>query len=191
MTRLRRIMRKVARAILIVLAILIVVEVGLRIAGFFYLRHLYARQPVPGGINVVCLGESSTEGLWVDPADTYPWQLQELLRRQYPKQDIAVIVPPHVGQNTSQIANRTADYMERYHPRLVVVMVGINNEWALRESNIGKFVRGKDSFGVKTRIALEELRVYKLLRYCYMQLSAHNRDDRDYARHEGLAVYGH
>jgi len=34
-----------------------------------------------------------------------------MLTEKYPEKRIHVYVPPHVGQNTSQVANRMEDYL--------------------------------------------------------------------------------
>ncbi|MFH1878349.1 MAG: hypothetical protein ABH883_06040, partial [Candidatus Omnitrophota bacterium] len=82
-----------------------VIEIVLRIAGYFYLNRLYTGSflsrfnNADTDINIVCLGESSTAGLWVSWKDSYPKQLQRKLRFFYHNDNIKVIVPPHVGQN--------------------------------------------------------------------------------------------
>src|SRR5262249_18432542 len=68
-------------------------------------RELGAALRIPGSINIVCLGESTTAGLWIRFEDSYPKQLERVLREFYRTNAINVIVPPHIGQNTSQMAN--------------------------------------------------------------------------------------
>src|SRR5689334_341010 len=63
--------RKFVRILLLLVAVAFLAELGLRVAGHFYLASFYKRQyeALPDGleaINIVCLGESSTAGLWVD-----------------------------------------------------------------------------------------------------------------------------
>lgn len=169
-------MRKATIFLIAILIFTCAVEVILRIAGDLYLKKLYVHQHSyiklpPTGINVVCLGESSTAGLWVPWRDSYPAQLQAMLREEYPKKDIHVFVPPHVGQNTSQVANRIQHYIELFKPNSIILMVGYNNEWSLAESHIGKFVNlnSFESMKIKTLILLNNLRLFKLLRYTYLK----------------------
>ena len=169
---------RLGRALLAVLLVAGAAEVGLRVAGRLYLRKLYAAgETRPGDIPVVCLGESSTAGLWVEPRDSYPGQLQEALRRLYGEPRIRVVVPPHVGQNTSQMANRIHEYLELYKPRLLVVMAGYNNEWSLAESHVGSFLRGSDAESLRVRllVALDNLRLFKVTRYACLKLVGNDR----------------
>lgn len=166
------------------LATAVVAEIALRVAGNAYLRRLHVQQSTrytrsPGAINIVALGESSTAGLWVEPELSYPAQLQRLLREQHPGREINVIVPPHVGQNTSHMANRIASYLELYRPRLVIVMAGTNNEWSLAESNLGRFLDGDspERLRVKIALGLSQLRLYKVARFGYLKLTAASDSD--------------
>jgi lysophospholipase L1-like esterase len=166
--------------LLVVIALVVIVEICLRLVGFSYLatfyRELGAVSHAPGSVNIVCLGESTTAGLWLKFEDSYPKQLERILREHYRTDAINVIVPPHIGQNTSQMANRILYYLERYRPQLLIVMAGANNEWSLAESNITMFL-DKHTFGVgilKIRliVLLDSLRTFKALRHGYSVLAA-------------------
>lgn len=182
-------MRRLRRAVLVVLALALLAELGLRVAGALYLRRLYPDPPgAPDEVRVVCLGESSTAGLWTKPEDSYPSQLERALRAAWPDARIRVVVPPHIGQNTSQIANRIDGYLRRHRPRLVVVMSGYNNEWSLAESHVGPFLEGSrtEAIRVRTLIALDGLRVFRLARWAWLKatLPEHERfleENRGYA----------
>jgi len=168
------------RFLLVVIGLVVIIEIGLRLVGFWYLANFYrelgAASRIQGSINIVCLGESTTAGLWVKFEDSYPKQLERVLREFYRTNAINVITPPHIGQNTSQMANRIHHYLERYRPRLLIVMAGANNEWSLAESNITMFL-DKQTFGVsalKIRliVLLDSLRTFKVLRHVYDTLAA-------------------
>ena len=170
---------KICKKILfyLIFAVIIVcsMEFILRITGDLYLNNLYVQKNaylrVPSKTTIICLGESSTAGLYVNRQDSYPAQLKEMLKQEYPEKDISVIVPPHVGQNTSQVSNRIKHYIDLYKPSLIVLMVGYNNEWSLAESNIGKFLKlnGMQVFKVKILVQLNKLRLFKLFRYVYLK----------------------
>jgi hypothetical protein len=137
--------RRVLFAVAGVLASLVVVEIGLRVAGHLYLKRLHVHHAKrfaasPDACNIVALGESSTAGLWVEKSKSYPRQLRGLPRKKHPGIEINVFVPPHVGQNTSQMANRVEDYMRVFSPRIVIIMAGANNHWSWAESHIGRFL---------------------------------------------------
>jgi len=174
------------RFVLVLIGLVVIIEISLRLVGFWYLANFYrelgAASRIQGSINIVCLGESTTAGLWVKFEDSYPKQLERVLREFYRTNAINVIVPPHIGQNTSQMANRIHHYLERFRPRLLIVMAGANNEWSLAESNIMMFL-DKHTFGVfalKVRliVLLDSLRTFKVLRHGYDVLAAWaSRDD--------------
>src|SRR5438128_2511049 len=122
---------------LVVAAISIVgLELVLRLSGALYVRWTYGggADADPNAITILCLGESSTVGLWVPREDSYPGQLEHALRDYYGEQRIHVVVPLHLGQNTSQIADHLPEHLRIHRPRLVVLMTGYNNEWSLAES---------------------------------------------------------
>jgi lysophospholipase L1-like esterase len=183
--------RRWLRRGLVTVAVLFLLELALRIGGHLYLERMYMRDVQPGAMRVICLGESSTSGLGVPRADSYPMQLQELLRARYHRR-IDVVVPVHVGQNTSQVADRVDEYLDEYHPELLVVMVGINNEWALRDSHVGRFLSGSEagSWSVKMQIALDGVRLFRVTRYLFLRLRSHG-DDGNWAAAEKLAALGH
>jgi len=158
--------------------------VGMRIIGHFVLKNLFVTlysnyNSNPQGVNIICLGESSSAGLGVDPKDSYPAQLGSMLRRKYPEVQINVFVPPHVGQNTSQMANRIDKYILRYKPDLIILMAGYNDDMSLSESHIIKFVNdtGLDALKIKAYIALNNFRVYKLIRYIWLKYMVWNKTD--------------
>lgn len=188
--------RKLVLTFLFTLMLAGVAEATLRVVGYFYLSSFYKRQisnrlaPNEGeNINILCLGESSTAGLWVDWNDSYPKQLESMLRQFYETQQIRVIVPIHVGQNSSQVSNRISDYIDLYRPKLILAMIGYNNEWSLAESHIGQFLPVSETSGwkVKALITLDGLRLFKVLRYGYHALS----NAEVSLPRERLAIWGH
>ena len=180
-----------------VLMIAGIAEIGLHIAGDIYVRQKFSnvqRAIESSGLkkahtsdntasgktgqekptNILTLGESSTAGLWVDWHQSYPAQLEELLQEQYPGKNIRVFVPLHVGQNTSQVANRIEQHIATYDPKLIILMVGYNNEWSLSESHITRFVTGWnfDSLRVNTLVVLDESRLFRVMRYALLRVVA-------------------
>lgn len=190
-----RVVSKKGLKILILLAgLLLLAELGLRAAGYFYLARFYAQQfeavtNGAEGINIVCLGESSTAGVGVEWKDSYPKQLETMLRESYGTARIRVVVPAHVGQNSSQVSNRIADYIKLYHPKLIVAMMGYNNEWSLAESHIGRFLPASSvsAWEVRALIALDSLRLFKVARYGYHSVFSSNAT----SERDRLVVLGH
>src|SRR3989344_2376168 len=133
-----------------VLMIAGIAEIGLRITGDIYVRQkisnvqrtiessrlktAHTNDNTASGktgqeepTNIIALGESSTIGLWVDRPSSYPAQLEMMLQEQYPEKHIRIFVPPFIGNNTSQVANRIEQHIETYDPKLIILMVGYNN----------------------------------------------------------------
>lgn len=190
--------KKTLKGCLILILLILLVETFLRVAGHLYLFKLYANnyskvtRHNSRDVVIVCLGESSTAGLWVVWQDSYPMQLANKLKEIYNDFDIKVIVPPHVGQNTSQVANRIKHYLALYKPKLLILMVGVNNEWSLAESHIVRFIPdfSKDILKAKLLIFLDNVRVYKFLRYFYLKLTA-KQDPIFRGDKGGLSLWGH
>lgn len=174
---------KFKKFVLLLFLVGVSIEIILRISGYLYLSQLHYNNfvnsvnPSLQNINIVCLGESSTAGLWVDWNDSYPKQLEKKLRGTYKNDNIKIILPAHIGQNTSQISNRIESRIKLYRPRLIVVMAGANNEWCLFESNVVKFLHGykKNVLGVKCLVFFGDFRLFKVLRYCYLSLLAQEK----------------
>jgi len=174
--KLMRTLQITVRIFLVILLAVFCVEIALRTAGDLYLRKLYVHKygrvkGIPENLIVLCLGESTTGGLWVDRQHSYPAQLKTMLQGKYTSKEIDVIVPPHVGQNTSQVSNRIKHYIDLYQPHLIILMLGANNEWSLAESHIRQFIKFDtvDSLKVHLLIRLNALRVFKMARYVYLK----------------------
>jgi lysophospholipase L1-like esterase len=126
----------------------LVLEVFLRVAGFFYQARFWedaglSHGVAEGGVTILTMGESTTGGLWLkDRKDSYPLQLQRLLRAHYQTDRVRVLNPPHTGQNTSQMVARFDEYLAAFRPAVVIIMAGVNNGWSLAESNLGEFMPG-------------------------------------------------
>jgi lysophospholipase L1-like esterase len=187
-----RFARRLGKGLLVFVALAIVAEIGLRVAGHIYLSSVYAQNAVgPDDIPFVCLGESSTLGILLPFGQSYPKQLETKLKQLYHNDHIRVVVPPHVGQNTSQMSNRIDDYLDRYHPRLVIIMAGINNEWSLAESHIARFLPADDpgTRHVRRLALLDRFRLYRVFRWTYLKVVEH--EDSDYTRRNSRNIWGH
>jgi len=166
--------------------VLLALEGLLRGMGWHFSRKYDAYQKRAledrGCITILALGESTTGGLWLDPDQSYPAQLERILTRRYGR-PICVVFPPHFGQNSSQMLNRIDRYLASYSPRLVVLMCGVNNTWSLEESNIERFMGGIDrhSLPLLLRIALDHSRVFKLGRMILYDMEWRGRASRELA----------
>ncbi|MFA5374015.1 MAG: tetratricopeptide repeat protein, partial [Candidatus Omnitrophota bacterium] len=104
---------------------LILLELGLRLAGFGFLslqerrNRLLARQK--GRYTIMCVGESTTA---VGGAYSYPSQLQEILNQRRIGVRFSVINKGVPGIHTSEILNRFGSDLDAYHPDMVISMMG-------------------------------------------------------------------
>jgi len=174
-------LRKVIFFIIIILSVLLSIEIILRVIGAIYLqtmfmdtRNEYARDNTT---IILALGESSTAGLFVQWNESYPAQLEKALREKYPEKNIRIVVPLHMGQNTGQLAKRINQYINVYKPKLIIVMAGYNNEWSLAESNIGKYIQGKDSLKIKIMTMIDNLRTYRVIRYVVLRFIVQEKSE--------------
>ncbi len=129
----------------------------MRLGGFVYLyfqeRANLASMREKGDFVIMCLGESTTQS---GGATSYPRQLEWLLNQQDTGIAFAVINKGISGANTANIAAALSENLERYRPDMVITMMGINDG-----PNTAVY---EDTANVKSRLFLEQFRVYKLAR---------------------------
>ncbi len=165
--RTRRLARWLVKAALLGCVCLVLLEILLRVAGYYYKSRFWearGRHPAAERATVLALGESTTAGMWLPVEESYPKQLQARLREHYGTPRIRVVIPPHIGQNTSQMLARFPQYLETFEPDVVVIMAGVNNTWSLAESNLGEFMPPGDW---RTRLFrwrrwLDDVKVFRL-----------------------------
>lgn len=166
----KRLRRRALRIAAVVIVVLGVLEIVLRIAGSHYQNRFWEASTIaPGDIAILTLGESTTGGLWLPIEDSYPKQLQVVLQDRYRTSRIQVVIPPHSGQNTSQMLHRLPRYLAAFHPVLVILMAGVNNEWSLAESNLGQFMPSGSwrTYAFRLRRRLDDIKVVRLGRWLY------------------------
>ena len=148
---------------------LLLLEGVLRLAGSYLTRKSEAGQKryleQRDCLTILALGESTTGGLWCEPKDAYPGQLERLLTAKYGR-PVCGFYPHYIGQNTSQMYGRFDNYVSIVRPRLVIFMCGANNTWSFEESNIGWYIdlTNRDALALRVRLMLDRFRVYKLAR---------------------------
>lgn len=92
------------------------------------------RPPGPGGITVLCAGDSSVYGLYLEPPDTFPSRLERLLNEGDPAAPHRVVNRGIPGSNSQQAVERLALEVPRYLPRAIVWHCGVNDLWALPDA---------------------------------------------------------
>ncbi|MEM9381000.1 MAG: GDSL-type esterase/lipase family protein [Planctomycetota bacterium] len=85
--------------------------------------------PAPGERRIVCMGDSNTYGVYLDPQQSYPGRLQQYLDRAEGN-PWRVINLGYPGQNTAQMRGRLAQNLDAYRPEVLVLWGGVNNSWS-------------------------------------------------------------
>lgn len=103
---------------------LLILESTLRLCGFIILasagqRNLQALRR-KDTCRILCIGESTTYR-------QYPPFLEELLNQRSPDRKFSVIDRGVAGTNSSSIMSRLEAELDKYHPDIVVAMMGIND----------------------------------------------------------------
>lgn len=101
-------------------------ELGLRLAASFV-----GPRPISASADkrvILTLGDSHTYGVFYEPEEAYPGQLQALLDRWAPgRYEVVNLGLP--GMNSSQIAARLPRWIAEFRPFMTIVCVGANNVW--------------------------------------------------------------
>jgi len=139
---------------------LTLLELGLRVAsGFVGARALSADGA--RSRTLLALGDSHTYGVFFDAKDADPGRLEDLLEERAPGR-YRVVNLGLPGMNSSEVAARLPDWLQRFRPHAVIVCVGVNNIWNRSDAAGG---RGAPRW-------LEGLRVLRLLRLLRVRLGA-------------------
>jgi GDSL-like lipase/acylhydrolase family protein len=86
-----------------------------------------ARGGDSGGYRILCLGESTTAP-WLGPRDgSWPRQLEEVLKKKDPLRKYEVVNVGFISTNSGLILARLPGFVRRYHPDLVISMMGVND----------------------------------------------------------------
>ncbi len=111
-----------------VLASLVILEVGLRVAAVFVGPRSVDS---PLGLwrhTILCLGDSHTYGVHYTAEEAYPGQLQIELDRRAPG-CYRVLNLGLPGTNSSEIRILLPAWLERHGAQTAIVCVGVNNRW--------------------------------------------------------------
>lgn len=109
---------------------LILLEAGLRLGGFALSSLQEYRNKLSlakkGSFCILCLGESTTAVILGH--GPYPNQLEEILNEHRTGINCSVINKGVVGINTSYIIANLETNLNRYHPDMVITMMGVNDD---------------------------------------------------------------
>lgn len=80
----------------------------------------YIEEKKKGEIRIICLGDSTTYGNWVNHEESYPYLLEQLLKKEYPEKNIKVLNAGLPGASSQQIKRFFQLYLARYKPDIVI-----------------------------------------------------------------------
>lgn len=154
------------------LSAFILLEVILRLAGgTILLKRDLRNKPVKdtkGTWVIMCLGESTTA---CGGKDSYPSQLEEVLNEEKLGVNFRVINRGRDGTNSAFILAELEKNLDKYHPDIVVTMMGINDSGF-------PTIAYEDTPMVKLRLFLRNSRVYKLFRLLVLSFRKMRGQDR-------------
>lgn len=120
-------------------------------------------------LTILCLGDSFTYGVGAGVSLSYPAQLEEIIRQNYPLLNIRVVNCGRPGANSSIVASNLERYINSFHPDIILVCIGRNDDWNLESvefAALGSRVLGNKGLLIaRIDSVIMHLRTYKLLRY--------------------------
>ncbi len=167
-----------------VFVFLLLCEVALRVSGVVYARY---RQPgshpaspsaKEGALNILCLGDSFTFGLGTTAENSYPKQLERLLQEKNLSR-VQVINGGRLGFTSSLLLKNLQTDLKRYRPAVVIVLIGMNNYWNLKDSSYFLLHRDGLSFGERLDNLLGGSRVYKMLKIGWLNFNSKTKKSKD------------
>ena len=103
--------------------------------------------PEPGEVRILCAGDSHTYGVGVAPGESYPAQLEAVLRERGVRARVVNAGVP--GMNSEQLRATLPEKVASFKPHVVVVWAGANNQWMpIDEATAQPTVRFRDRFRV-------------------------------------------
>ncbi|HNQ49899.1 MAG TPA: tetratricopeptide repeat protein [Candidatus Omnitrophota bacterium] len=118
-------LKKIALVFLGVFFWFVIMEAGMRATGvaMHAIMHSDARHPhdLSGEIRILCIGESTTQ-------NEYPLVLQKILNARMKPLHVRVIDGGLAGCNSAWLLSRLPDYLNKFHPHIVVAMMGVNDD---------------------------------------------------------------
>ncbi|MFH0918673.1 MAG: tetratricopeptide repeat protein [Candidatus Omnitrophota bacterium] len=150
------------RIILIIFGIFlffVLLEAGLRLGGFILLslqEHSNLQSiKQKGAYRILCLGESTTQG-------QYPQFLEEDLNQRNIGVHFSAIDDGIPGVNTTAILNQIESYLAKYHPDMVVTMMGVN-DW-------GEHIPFETATTFKGILFIRSFKTYKLIKFLWLHI---------------------
>ena len=74
----------------------------------------------PDEVRIICVGDSTTFGMFVDYNSTYPMLLEKLLQKEYPEEKVSVLNAGIPGASSRQVKRVFQLYVANYKPDIVI-----------------------------------------------------------------------
>ncbi len=156
--------QKVALIVFGIFLTAFLLETVLRIGGSWFLyrqdmRNVSSLNKGSGSYKVLCLGESTTA---LGGEFSYPSMLQRFFQKHDPQLKISVINKGIPSIDTKTILDNLESQLDQYNPQVVVLMIGINDEY--NYYTFGQDVQTRRNF-------LDDLRIVKLMKYIKLHMA--------------------
>ncbi len=116
-----------------------------------------------GRFRIICLGDSVTFGWSVGDDETYPFQLEKILKKEYPHCDIEIINLGITGYTSFQGKNLFLKFGKKLKPDVVIFAFGPNDRYPALLSDKEHYLYHTWEKS-KIDIFLSRLQIYKLLK---------------------------
>lgn len=168
-------MRKLVLIIFGLFLTALILEAALRLAGFTYLawqdyqNSRALKEADKGEYRILCVGESTTA---FGGENSYPKQLERILNQRSSERKFVVINKGIPAIDTAVILSDLEHNLNRYSPRMVIAMMGINDSLESLRVQVG--------FISKSRDFIKSLRIYKVLRLAWSGVAPGKRLKKAY-----------
>ena len=167
----RRYKQRVVSFFIGCVAIVILIELFLRISGVIYSYKIYNdKKGREGKYTILCVGDSYVYGSGAAPDKSFPVQLENLLNSNSKSNngDFVVINRGVPAQNTAELINQLQDNIDAARPDLIILLSGGANYW-------NYFGYAAPSRGTDILYALRDflyrIRIYKLAKLLCINFS--------------------
>jgi lysophospholipase L1-like esterase len=158
---------------------LFIIELLLNIGGYF-VKVIHENKEITKNLNrdsseflnILCIGDSHTFGVGAKPGFSYPEQLQRMIDKENIKYKVYNLGIP--GTNSSTVLLNIPKWIKMYKPKVVILMIGCNDNLNLQNSNYYIFMKDKKSFFYWINRILFNLKTYKLFNLLIRSFSRKN-----------------
>lgn len=152
---------------------LVFLETGLRVIGHVHGFQARSRElqtgMARGQLGVLCMGDSFVYGMGASLPESFPQQLELLLRKR--KNTVSVYNRGMSGENTYTLLQKLPRCLDWFKPEVLVLLIGGSNQWNLL--GFSEYQRPR-SLLESGAVFLYHLKIYKFLVLIREQIRTHN-----------------